>query len=280
MTKNPCDFWRHIKRLGPHKSGKIPWEIEEDGEIRTDEESVLRKWRTEFQKLYIAPDADKHDENVKREILNSPKHGVKRQCALELNKPLNYQEIKSAVEYSKLKKACGIDNVTNELLKSDEATELLYALFVKCFSTGMILDCWRKSVVNPIPKSSGYTTDPLKYRGLSLQSCVYKILSTVMNRRLMTYLEDSNELEEEQNGFRAHRSCLHHIFVLQTMIRHHCKSGRGLFCSFVDFRKAFDSIDRELLFHLLRDAGVDGKILSLMKQTYQDTVNTVRINNR
>ena len=240
--------------------------------------SLVRKWKTEFEKLYSGSENSVFDNAVKAELLQSKHSTALPECATNLNRPINYQEVKDAVLQSKLQKACGIDKITNELLKSDEVVELLHALFTNCFTSGLIPDAWRKSVINPIPKSDGYSTDPLKYRGLSLQSCVYKIFSVILNRRVMAYLENSHNLEEEQNGFRRNRSCLHHIFVLQCLIRNKCETGNKILSCFVDFHKAFDSINRDLLFHQLSETGVTGPILSLIKQMYRNTMNTVRVN--
>ena len=72
--------------------------------------------------------------------------------------------------------------------------ELLHKLFNMCLTTRMILDTWRKSIINPIPKSAGLVNDPLKYRGLSLQSCVYKIMSVIINKRITKYIDQHEHL--------------------------------------------------------------------------------------
>ena len=83
----------------------------------------------------------------------------------------------------------------------------------------MIPDDWRKAVINLIPKESGRIIDPLKYRGISLQSCVYKVFSNIINNRVITHLEHEGLLAEEQNGFRKKRSCEQHIFTLVTLVK-------------------------------------------------------------
>ena len=78
--------------------------------------------------------------------------------------------------------------------------------------------------------------------------CVAKLYSKILNTRLQKFLESNKILVEEQNGFRASRSCIDHIFVLCTILRNRKLSGKETFLSFIDFQKAFDSVDRNFLF--------------------------------
>ena len=190
---------------------------------------------------------------------------------------ISYYEVKKAAMNSKSKKAVGFDCIANELLKAEPVIHLLHKLFNTCFKNSLIPDQWRKVIINPIPKTAGYTTDPLNYCGLALQSCVYKIFSSVLNERLSRHLV--TELADKQNGFWKHRSCLHHIFVLQTLVKNECLvRGKQIFSIFVDFRKAFDYVDRQLMYHRLKEANVNGPFLELIIQMYTNTVNVVKVN--
>ena len=99
----------------------------------------------------------------------------------------------------------------------------------------------------------------------------------MLNERLSRHLV--TELADEQNGFWKHRSCLHHIFVLQTLVKNECLvRGKQIFSIFVDFRKAFDYVDRQLMYHRLKEANVNGPFLDLIIQMYTNTVNVVKVN--
>ena len=82
-----------------------------------------------------------------------------------------------------------------------------------------------------------------------------------LNRRLTKYLEQSNMLADEQNGFRSDRSCEDHIFTLNGIKR----NNDHVYASFIDLKKAFDFIDRELLLYKLIKIGVDGKLYMLVQ---------------
>ena len=94
----------------------------------------------------------------------------------------------------------------------------------------------------------------------------------------MAFWAKTNFLADQQNGFRKNRSCLHHIFVLSTLVKNKCKVGKGqIITCFIDFRKAFDFVDRDLMICTLSSSGVTGTVLELIKQMYTRTSNTVRI---
>ena len=115
---------------------------------------------------------------------------------------------------SKLKrgKAVGMDNMPNELIKLPVVQDALLALFNCCLRNSQIPTWWQKALIHPIPKVANVETDPLKYRGISLQSCVYKLYSSIVTNRLNKYLDEQGGLSEEQNGFRKGRNCIEHIF--------------------------------------------------------------------
>jgi hypothetical protein len=73
---------------------------------------------------------------------------------------------------------------------------------------------------SPIPKD--YSTDPripVNHIGVSLLSCISKLYSAFINKRLSCYLEDSDLLADQQNGIRRNRSCEEHVFSLNNLIR-------------------------------------------------------------
>ena len=61
---------------------------------------------------------------------------------------------------------------------------------------------------------------------------------------------------DEQNGFRANRSCEDHVFTLNNIIR----NSTNVYVTFIDLKKASDFIDRDMLLYKLLLNNVDGKI--------------------
>ena len=83
--------------------------------------------------------------------------------------------------------------------------------------------------------------------GWAILSCYGKLFTCILNNRLHTYLENSGLLCEEQAGFRKGYSTTDHISNLKCLIDLYLHRGRKLYCVFVDYRKAFDSVRRVYL---------------------------------
>ena len=92
--------------------------------------------------------------------------------------------------------------------------------------------------------------------------CVAKIYSSILTNRLHNFLEVNNILVDEQNGFRAARSCIDHIFVLTTLLRNRKSLGLSTFLAFIDYKKAFDSVDKSLLLYKLLKIGIHGNFFN------------------
>ncbi len=189
------------------------------------------------------------------------------------------EEVSKIVDRLKNNKAPGIDLIPNEVLRSESVKQCLQAFFQFYFDTGLLPQCWGKAIIKPIPKSkSNDPRIPLNYRGINLLSCIYKTYSTVINRRLLTFLETNRLLCDEQNGFRANRSCLEHIYTLYTIIKNRKNMSKDTYVAFVDFSKCFDLIDRDMLYFKLIETGVDGKMYFTLKSMYSNTMSCVNIN--
>ena len=83
------------------------------------------------------------------------------------------------------------------------------------------------------------------YRGIGLLNTGYKIYSKIIAKRL-TVIAEALVLEE-QNGFRKGRSCVDCIFSASHIIEKHREFNIPTYMAFIDFKKAFDSVDRDKL---------------------------------
>ena len=99
-------------------------------------------------------------------------------------------------------------------------------------------------VIKPIYKKKGDIDDPDNYRGITLVSCLSKLFTAVLNARLTKFLNDNSIILENQAGFRDGYSTADHIFTLKSIIDLYLSQGHRLFCAFMEYRKAFDSVWR------------------------------------
>ena len=197
-----------------------------------------------------------------------------------LNCPFTEAEIIKAVKCLKNGKSAGIDKILNEYIVN--SIQLLLPVYVILFNQiledGKMPEDWLKGIIVPVYKNKGDVTDPNNYRAITLLSCVSKLFTSVLNTRLTGFIDDNNLLNVNQAGFRKGFSTTDHIFLFNAIINLFCFKKRKLYCAFIDYSKAFDSIWREALWHKLIKIGINGKILVVLKNMYSDIKSCVRVN--
>ena len=192
-----------------------------------------------------------------------------------LNCDITFEEVSAAIDSAKLGKAFLF--VPNEALKNDQAKKLLHRLFNVCFKTGFSPQEWLKSDLKPLFKGGDKNPrNPLDHRPICIMSCIAKIYSCVLNVRLQSHLNSNDLLSDTQNGFRAGRSCIDHIYSLVTILRNRKLQCKETFLCFVDFRRAFDSVNHVLLFNVLStEFGIVGNMYKSLLSLYSNPVTRV-----
>ena len=192
------------------------------------------------------------------------------------NEDLLYSEVTNAID--SLKKNKAFLEIPNEAMQNVNAKLLLHRFLSLCFTSGFNPTEWDFSDIKPIPKKGKDQRDPLQNRCITIMCCVAKLYSRILNVRLQKYLEVNNNLVDEQNGFRASRSCIDHIFVLCTVLRNRKLSGQETFLAFIDFQKAFDSVDRHFLLFKLLKIGVSGHMYNAISALYSNPRSRISLN--
>jgi hypothetical protein len=285
-SHNPSEFWEKVQKLGPRNKSKIPMEIiTEDGELKHSVEDILGRWQNDFSKIYSGPEGEDFDmefyntKMLEKMMLEDEQLDPLYVPNDQINHEITLGEIIRVTNKLKSKKAVGIDSIPNEVLKSTETRVLLVHLFNACFDKGILPNTWRLATVYPIPKN--FTDDkrnPMTYRGISLLSTVSKVYTGLLNERMQKYLETEEMLVDEQNGFRKGRSCIDHIFTASTIINSRLRQKLPTFAAFIDMKKAFDFVNRELLLYKLLNAHINGKMYNTIKALYNNTSSRVQIN--
>ena len=101
---------------------------------------------------------------------------------------------------------------------------------------------WRDNTADK--QNQGWFKKSRKYRPITILSSFGKLFTSILNARLNKFLDVHNILEENQAGFRAGYSTMDHIFVLHALTEIAKTKKNKLFCSSIDFSKAFDSVWR------------------------------------
>ena len=198
-----------------------------------------------------------------------------------INNSISLDEVIAAKNKLKSNKACGPDHIINEFIKNcpDSVLILITKIFNIVFDTGLIPDKWCLGIIIPIYKNKGTVDDPNNYRGITLLSCLGKLFTSVLNNRLTKYIDNTGLLGEDQAGFRANYSTMDHVFTLKSIIDLYLSNKKKLYCAFVDYKKAFDLINRTALWLKLIENGINGKIITVIFNLYNKAKSCIKSNN-
>jgi len=196
-----------------------------------------------------------------------------------LQDPFSLAECQAAVLGMKDEKSLGIDRMAIEFLKY-LLFSVVFITFLNlanfCLQSGQVFSEWKDVIISPIFKK-GDDADLNNYRGISLISHFGKLLEKIITIRLTAVAELYGWLPESQNGFRVGRSTSHSIFVSR-LVSSLCVE-KGLTCckAFIDFVKAYDKVNQELLWLILERRGVPPKMVALIRAIHENSMARVKL---
>ena len=120
-------------------------------------------------------------------------------------------------------------------------------------------------------------SDCNNFRGISLVSHAGKVLLKIVANRLSDFCEAQQILPEEQCGFRPARSTIDMLFIVRRLQELGRQMKIPLYMRFVDLQKAYDSVDRELLWKVLARAGVMSVMIDVIRQFHDGMRARVRM---
>ena len=170
--------------------------------------------------------------------------------------------------------------ILNEFLINciDVLPKYLHKLFNILLVKRYFPSVWSEGYIVPIHKK-GNIHNVDNYRGITLLSVMGKLFTRILNTRLTNWAEIYYVYIEAQAGFRSEMGTVDNIFVLHGLITHLINQGKKLYCAFVDFKKAFDFINRDIIWYKLIKLGVRGIILNVIKSMYQNVKSKMKYNN-
>ena len=247
LKTNSREFWKKLKKTRKNKVGNC-----------------------DFQKYF--KDLSNLKSSVSEEVvnlLNSNEQRNKNISVDMLDEEILMTELEKAIKSLKTNKACGVDGILNEFLKHSPPSikEAILMLFNVILKTGYFPEIWAKGEIVPVHKK-GDVNDPSNFRGIFLVSCLGKVFSTIINKRLNEWAETNNIFCDNQFGFRKQKSVTDCIYIIHGLIEHFLSNSAQFYCSFVDLKKAFDYLDRRCLWYKLDLNGISSKLIDLIKDMY------------
>ena len=266
--KDARNFYQKIKQTCPSGKARAETCRDENGHIVVETQSMLKIWKNYFCNLLNGD-----DEQNSADLQNIPFHLDDDDQEL---RPPDLDDIEIAISRLKSNKAAGADGLSAELYKAagHELVESMHQLISKIWSEESMPDKWNHSIICPIHKKG----DPLNcanYRGISLQNTAYKIFSTALCERLKPFI--NNLIGPYQCGFRPGKSTIDQIFTLRQILEKTQEMQIDTHHLFVDFKAAFDSVNRDELYNTMSSFDIPAKLVKLCRMTLENSRCSVRV---
>ena len=258
--KDPRTFWNIINRI--NKWGKE--------QSDPSEKISPERWNKHFTKLLDGAN-DKEIALVEAGNTFEP----------ILDSRITTKEILETLAEMKSGKAPGPDGILIEYLKlfGETYVDITHKLVSKIFSEHIYPSKWNTNFLKPIFKK-GNTDDPGNFRGLAIGPAFAKLYSHILLKRLSMFIDEKKLLSPNQVGFVKGKTTSDHIFLIQALIEKIVKKGKGkMFVAFIDFKKAYDTVNRNLLLNRLKQIGINGLFLKNIGAMYDKTKYSIKLNN-
>ena len=265
---NSSRLFQLIRATGGKRTSVSETITEEDGALIHSKTRRLKRWAEYFENQLSWPPATC---NLQPAMLEP------KQWAVSLDSP-TFAEVKACVNALKRRKAPGPDEIPPALFKEggDVLIKAIVHLFELVWASENVPTNWGHSIIVPIFKK-GSRNDCGNHRGISLTPVITRLLASVILRRL-TNARESN-IREEQAGFRPGRGCIDHIFTLRQVLEQRSIYKRETIAVFLDFKGAFDSVDRVALLESLGRRGMPQKYVNILTALYSHSSAQVRVYN-
>lgn len=136
-------------------------------------------------------------------------------------------------------------------MAASSLAEPLLRFFQHYLDRMLVPAMWMQGIFTPIHKGES-CADPANYRPVAILPVLSKVMETAIADALISHLERSKFIVQEQRGFRHNRSCATSLLLVGSSWTQCVDSGVGDDAVFLDFSKAFDRLDHSLLVHSFR----------------------------
>ena len=236
---------------------------DKDGNVTRDSEEMSNILQNQFSSVYSnpsSPDIEDPDFPLLEDNVLSP------ECF-----NISKDDILNAAQELKMNSTPGPDGVPAEvLIKCRDALSIpLLMLWQESFTRNIVPQFYKKSYVCPIHKKNDRSV-AANYRPISLTSHVMKLAERVVRRIMVEHMESKNLISDEQHGFCANRSTLTQLLTHFDEVLNGMLGGASTDTIFLDYAKAFDKVDHQLLLKKMARYGFPPNLVNWIRSFLTD----------
>jgi hypothetical protein len=287
VINNTClgtgEAWAAVRKLqsmkdGPRAKRQKALNIRDDSGQTLSSPEALNRWKQYFSELFEEPTEPANIEVIEQLASRCTLKTIPEETLESLRRPPEPDEIKRAVGLLKPSKSGGFSEIDSNLIKSLDDTNfsVLSDAIREVFETGNINPSWIDVMIVPLPKS-GDLTQCSNWRGVTIVDMFGKVISKILQGRMNIACE--HLLAENQCGFRPGRGCPDLIYSLTSLSSNAKTHGFPLHAAFVDLRKAFDTVQRNMLKCALSLLGIPDNLIKLVMSLHDGMEASIRVDN-
>lgn len=266
-NSSPKASWEEIKRLqkgfkGHHKKKVITNFVRPDGTSASNNKENADILTKHFEKVYNGNKSEINIEQILSEI-------KQRETFFNLDEPPTIDELEIAIKLTVADKAPGPSGISPRAFKnlSQQGKLSLLQIITKIYKgeqDPIEFHCASLKILH----KKGAQSNPSNWRGLALKETSAKLLSSIINQRLLKIMAIHGV--ENQYGAQKGKGCRDGIFTLRAALETRRLHNQETWVIFADLIKAYDTADHDLLFALLPHYGVPPQLTRIIKQLYTD----------
>ena len=174
-----------------------------------------------------------------------------------------------------MNKAMGGDAIPVELFQilKDDAVKVLNSICQQIWKTQQWPQDWKRSIFIPVQKK-GNAPKCSNYHTIALISHTSKVTLKILQARLQQYM--NCELPDVQVGFTKGRGTRDQTANIRWIIIKAREFQKNIYFCFIDYAKAFDCVDHNQLWKILKEMGIPGHLTCLLRNLYASQEATVR----
>ena len=278
--KNPKIFNRKFNWRKQDMSPIFPQRLLVNNEMTTDQETIESSLKSFWENIFTSNKRENichKNEPWFKDILID-----KWKCSLEDNKSLmseiSLEEIKFTITSLSKSKSPGPDGIYSEswIFADEKIWRYLTNIYNLCIQFKTIPEEWKVAKIRLIHK--GGKMSPENFRPIALLSSIYKIFTTIINRRLNSVIQQYDLIPEHQSGFYKGRTTASRIWTLISLINHQRLINENLHVLYLDIKKAYDSVEHDYLVETLATLGFPLDFVELIKNIYTNSVASIITN--
>lgn len=245
-------LWKELKKIF-NNSSVVPDYVKFDDQLLGNYEDIANR----FNEFFINSIIDIHG-SIQPLQLQLPRN--ERINSWNKFTLVNKKQVCDIID--NIKKKTGVNNVNKDVLRTafNVCGDFVLKIYNSSLSEGIFPDVLKFTIVHPIPKVKG-TNKADEFRPVNSASPLDKVLQTAVKIQLENHLSVNKILSDVQSGFRGKHSCETSINLILLSWKEAIMNKKKIIAVFLDLRRAFETVDRNILIEILHLYGLSGTVL-------------------